>query len=82
MKNSPFDFLDSSTYNREQLLQIIDLLYNLLQEREVTVTLQPAPITVPYVTPVFPTYPPLPGPVWNTVTHCQKAVTKTQETQQ
>jgi hypothetical protein len=60
MKNSPFDFLDSSTYNREQLLQIIHLLYNLLQEREVTVTLQPepTPTTIPFVPQVLFTYPP------------------------
>ena len=61
MKTSLFDIMDTSTYSREQLLQMLEIFYYLLQERAVNVQLQPAPIpftvpniTMPYVSPVIP----------------------------
>jgi hypothetical protein len=49
-----FDFLDSSTYSRQQLLQLLDIFYRMLQQRSVTVNTQ-----------VLPTYPPVVNPLPN-----------------
>ena len=52
MKTSLFDIIDTSTYSREQLVQLLEMFYNLLQERAVNVQLQPAPM--PFTVPNIP----------------------------
>jgi len=59
MKQSIYDFMDIRSYTKEQLLQMLEMFYQLLQERSVTVNTQALPTYAPcqiYIPPVTPYY--------------------------